>query len=300
MKLELKKRPPAERDLKKKSIIDRRLQSLSMRIRRKQIKALRNKPLKRGSDPSDPTQSPPDNKSLIKVNVSGNLRGMHNYHNPPDSEKMRKIRAMRRFYNKQMPVLQCSGCAYANVCPQFKAGYECAFLPFLNAHKVESEKDLVEYMKELLGAQMRRTHQALLMETLAGGAPSLETSEALNLAFMQLNTLHTKMADADKANISIETNDSSIISKIFGDLTSLKNQTKAAQAKPIEVSPVIQSISNSVDSPLLLEDRKADVNDALILEHTKEELEHAAEGVRKARKRSSGEQREVIVSVLEK
>src|SRR5439155_1653172 len=70
--------------------------------------------------------STPTVKASVKVNISGNRRGMHNL---ADTEHMRKVRAMRQFYGPKLPVLACSTCAFATSCPAFKAGYECSFLP---------------------------------------------------------------------------------------------------------------------------------------------------------------------------
>ncbi len=167
----------------------------------------------------------------LAVNVTGNLRGMNN---SDDSEHMKRVRAMRRFYNRQMPVLQCANCAFASSCPQFKAGYECAFLPFLNSHKIDSEGDLIAYMKELLGANIRRAHLNTIMETLGGGVPSLETSEALNLCFMQLAKLHELTSSQVSVSAELDS-EGTIIGRLFGNLGSLIEDTKQSVATPIEV-----------------------------------------------------------------
>jgi hypothetical protein len=174
------------------------------------------------------------------------------------------MRAMRRFYNKQMPVLQCSTCAFSTQCPQFRAGYECAFLPFLNSHRIETTEDLVSYMKELLGATMRRAHLSMLMETLSGAPPSMELSEALNLAFMQLKGLYETMTLRQTASVEIETKDSTIIGRLFGGLSSLLDHTKAVQVTPIMSMPLESQQVKEVETP------KNDVNLAVLQDYSKE------------------------------
>src|SRR6185436_14487660 len=110
--MRLRKHKPTlqEKDATKTNGLKKRLWKLSSSVRRKQLKSDAVKPLKRGSEAETLPVAPPDPKTVLKVNVSGNLRGIHNRINPPTSERMRKVRAMRRFYNKQMPVLACNNC----------------------------------------------------------------------------------------------------------------------------------------------------------------------------------------------
>jgi hypothetical protein len=211
-------------------------------------------------------------KTKLTVNIKGNLRGMHN---SGDSEHMKKVRAMRRFYNKQMPQLACTSCAFASACPQFKAGYECAFLPFLNSHKIEDERDMLNALKDMASAGVRRMHLATIMETLTGGTPTLETTEALNLTFMQLAKLHEISSKSNEASLTVETEDGGIINRIFGGLGNLLDSTREAQTKPIEVLP--EQLENPVDSSAVLVDSSVqDVNLDLLREHAREETDRAS------------------------
>lgn len=214
--------------------------------------------------------SPSHPRTVVKFNLSGNRRGMHNADRPPSSEHMRKIRAMRQFYNKQMPVLQCSSCSFASSCSKFRAGYECAFLPFLNAHRIRNETDLLESMQELCATGMRRAHLATIMETLTGAAPSLENSEALNLVFHQLKELH-ELTNNGGMGVTVETEDETIIGKLFGGLDKLINHTNQSRANPIDVPVTIKALPDA--EPLMPDVFNPDVNRDLIRAHTKADLE---------------------------
>ncbi len=194
-----------------------------------------------------------ETNAALGLNKSGNRTGMAN----SDPEKMRKVRALRRFYGKKMPNMQCSNCKFSATCPQYKAGYECAFTPMLKSHRIESEEDLVDYMRELVGANMRRAHQGLIMETLAGGDPSLETSEALNLAFGQLTKLFDLQRDADSVDVEIESNDSSIIGRVFGGLDELVDETE--QAKVLEESDYDLRLEDSDNESIVKDDFQNDL-----------------------------------------
>jgi hypothetical protein len=245
--------------------IKMRLTRLSQSRRREQLKQAQLPAQKRGATRLTLT-------GKIPLNKMGNRRGMHNVLNPPTSEQMKLIRAKRKIYNRQMPVLQCSGCAFATSCPQFKAGFECAYLPYLNSHKIESEEDLIDSMKNLCEAQMSRVHRQAMMETLTGAMPSLETAEAMNLAFMQLKTLHDKITEGE-VDATLETEDESIIGRLFGGLDELVDHTAAANDNPLDVAP---ALSHSPEAPKMLPAPSQTVNLELIREHTKDSLAQSA------------------------
>lgn len=161
----------------------------------------------------------------IATNANGNLRGMHN---SGKSEHMQKIRAMRKFYGPMMPVMKCDTCTISANCPQFKAGYECAFTPFLKSHGIKDEEDLVQYMKDLLGANLNRIHLALIMERVTGERPGIDLSEQLNSTFDQLARLTQMERDKDTTEIEFETDDNTIIGSLFGNLHELKSNTATA------------------------------------------------------------------------
>ena len=249
------KHPRAQKDENKSSAMRDKLKAISERKRKEQLALAA--PAAREVAPVSGA------KVTVRMNVSGNMRGMHA---AGDSAHMKKVRAMRRFYNKQMPVLQCSGCAFAASCPQYKAGYECAFLPFLDSHNVDSESDLIEAMKVMVSGNMRRAHLATLMETLSGGAPSLETSEALNLTFMQLKGLHETMTKS-QGEVTVE-GDETIIGRLFGNVGNLLDHTRKAVDSPIDVAPAQLP---ETERPLVLA-ADSDVNHEIVREHSVEEL----------------------------
>ena len=263
--LALKKKQPEERDAKKFGKLYFKLRKISEQKHLAEVKALSQVGKPRETAKAPPTV-PAAPTTKVTVNVSGNLRGMHLAGN---SEEMRRRRAMRQFYNKQMPVLSCSTCAFSSTCPQFKAGYQCAYLPFLDSHRIESEQDLIQAMQTVAGASVRRMHLATLMETLSGGAPSLETTEALALTFQQLAKLHE--ISAQQTSVTVETNDSGIIGRIFNGLESLVESTRQAHQTPIEVPPIF----SQEPKVAALEDHSSEVDEELIRAHSKDELARA-------------------------
>lgn len=215
-------------DGNRRSTLNKTLTKISEKQRRKEL-------VNDGKPASLPTT--PTTKLTVKLNAAGNMRGL-SAASRRTPEEMSRIRKMRKFYGKMMPVPQCNSCAYSANCPQMRAGYECAFLPFLNSHEIKDMDDLMSYMEELLGANMRRAHQTVIMETLAGGSPSIETSEQLALLFSQLKDLHN-LKKSEMAEMTLETSDTSIIGQLFGDMNSLLKSTDEALKSPIDVPALI-------------------------------------------------------------
>lgn len=237
-----------------------------------------------------------DTKITVTMNRNGNRRGMHNAENPPSSEQMKRARSMRKLWNAQMPKLHCSNCQFSAQCPQYRAGYVCAFLPFLDAHKIESEDDLVFYMKELLALGTSRIQQIVIMERLSGAKPSLEVSEAIAYQFNQLLQLHTSMQKASQVSISVESSDKSVIGTLFGDLGSLITSTQNAKNQPLD-APFFAQDTNIIDVPSapLLPEKSGD-NDLLReLVSLKENAKTQKEAVKISTLNPAPEQEELTV-----
>jgi len=159
-----------------------------------------------------------------QLNKRGDKRGMHLKDNPRGSEFYKKIRAMRKIYNKQMPVLACNACSFSASCPKYRAGYECFYVPFLRSHNVTDERSLLDEMKNLVSSNMSRLHLAKTFETLGGGSPSLEVTEASSLIFNQMKDLYELMTDIEEEEAEFEEN--SIIGQLFGNIDLLAAHTE--------------------------------------------------------------------------
>ena len=73
----------------------------------------------------------------------------------------------------------------------------------------------------------------LIMERLSGAKPDIDTSEALSHVFSQLMQLHERLTQADDATLEIESQDGTIIGRLFGGLDRLLGQTKDAYTNPV-------------------------------------------------------------------
>lgn len=184
------------------------------RLATSKVKSIRLVPRKGINDESECTDL-----EAKKTNRGENNRG--------NSEWMRKVRSMRKFYGKQMPKLACNSCSFQNSCPKFRAGYECAFIPFLQSHEIRNEKDLVEEMKTMATANVQRMHMASAFETLSGSAPSLDLTESMNGVFNQMKELYNLMMDVEETETDLQVSDT-VIGKLFGNLDELVGSASEA------------------------------------------------------------------------
>lgn len=232
---------------------------LCMKIRRKKVKVARAKSTPKKESSARATFLVPSKGKAL--NKTGDRRGMHMAEKPPSSARMKQIRKMRRFDNPMLPKQQCNNCSFSSQCPQFRANYVCAFLPFLKAHKIESIKDLLFYCKELVAANMQRTHLALIMEKMTGGMPSQEISEQLQLSFDQLLNLHQRMTDSKiSAEISMDEN-GSVVKRIFGPIDEMSKALARVKSRPIDVTSIVDQRAEQ-DEKLALTAPEDEVVDA--------------------------------------
>lgn len=183
------------------------LNRVSELVRSEELRSLATPPL-----PRNPSATPPASKPISVASLAA------------APLKMRKL------WNPALPSLKCSNCAFSTQCSQYRMGYECAFLPFLTSHKIESVADLKFYMKELLTEGIRRAQTGMLMETLTGAAPSLELTEALNGLYHQFsNALQLEMKTAGGSD-ELEASHN-VIGDLFGSMETLVSSTRAAKAQ---------------------------------------------------------------------
>lgn len=221
----------------------------------------------------------------IKTNKIGDFRGK----NPAshfDSETARLARAKRKIYNKKMPVLACNSCVYSANCPEFKAGYVCAYNELINSHSLETLEEQHEALKNIALAGMRRFHLATAMETLSGAPPSLELTETSALIFGMVKQYTETLNGTTEVTIE----EGGVIGELFGGLGNLLGETTKAIENPPDLLPAV-----SADNPALANADESKVVVEVANDYIKMGLE-SSEDSAKSRK----VQRKVIEATLSK
>lgn len=177
-----------------------------------------------------------------------------------NEDTKRKWKA-RSFFGRHLTTLQCNNCTISRVCPKFKAGYECAYLPYLNSHKIETAGDLIRYMKQFAENSMRRAQLMSIQESASGGMPSLEASEALDMAFKQLKDLHTVITEENEESVELE-GSHSLIGSIFGGMKAKKLLEETREMK--RVDPIVDIPQTPVPQATAAELQAQDISAELI------------------------------------
>jgi hypothetical protein len=235
MKLKLSGKYLKQKDQKLAAKVNKRLTQLSVQTRQAELKAdAQAKPRENSTLNSAAPRS--DGAGRPAVSIVIKKTGTKDAPQTQLTGQQQVLRKARKFYGRHLPVLACNSCTLSRVCPKFRAGFECAFLPFLHSHSVETTTDLVTYMKDFVGNSMRRAQLMNIIETANGGMPSVETSEALDMAFRQLKELHGVMSERTEESVSIE-GDESLIGTIFGGMQA--KQLLDATREMKRVDPVV-------------------------------------------------------------
>jgi hypothetical protein len=87
-----------------------------------------------------------------------------------------KVRKPKNVYSDLYPKLACNTCYKSGDCPQYKAGFVCAFDKMFKRFDSRNLEDVVESMQGMANFNMERLQRAMLFETLDGGMPTPEVT----------------------------------------------------------------------------------------------------------------------------
>jgi len=120
----------------------------------------------------------------------------------------------------------------SRTCPKYKAGYECGYNPFLNAHEIRSAEDVKNYMQMLAAEMMRQVQLRSMIETANGAPPTLETMEAMALASQNLLKLHEVMQETGTVEAEITAEGGPVGALFTGmSLTEINDETASMLSK---------------------------------------------------------------------
>jgi hypothetical protein len=139
--------------------------------------------------------------------------------------------------SKKMPNLACDNCPHIQVCPQYRAGFVCAFLREFEAQLLveEGESPEMSAVKSILIEQVKRAKRALLFETFEGGLINKDTSRVLRDVTHAAHLLHQMKNPVVKLAPGVQQPSApagdSILGKLFGDM--LQGKAKDAQVEAV-------------------------------------------------------------------
>lgn len=81
----------------------------------------------------------------------------------------KKVRKPKNVYSEKYPKLVCNNCYKSGDCPQFKAGYVCAFDRMMKRFDSRNYEDVVDAMASMVNNNLERMQRAMMFETMDGG-----------------------------------------------------------------------------------------------------------------------------------
>lgn len=146
----------------------------------------------------------------------------------------KKVRRPKDIYSSKYPKLNCDTCYKSGDCPEYKAGFVCAFDKMFKRFDTRNSEDVVEAMSSIVNHNLERLQRAMLFETMDGGmatpevtglidqnAKLLEKLQQLQQTRAQtiLQQRRTIMSDGTETienSMSLNPQEGGILSKIFG------------------------------------------------------------------------------------
>lgn len=160
----------------------------------------------------------------------------------------KKVHKPKQIYSKKFPKLACDTCFNAAKCPEYKAGYACAYSKLFDKFDTRDMADIIQAMQGIVNFSLGRLQRGMLTEMLSGGMPSGEVSQLMNQSMGYLGQLkqmyehgssevlrQTKIIreDGTQEMTTQVTNPKSggILEKIFGGMGSTSEDAKQEEAK---------------------------------------------------------------------
>lgn len=147
----------------------------------------------------------------------------------------RKVLKPKKLYSKKFPKLACDTCFNAQKCPEYKAGYVCAYNKMFERFNTRDMGDVIQAMQGIVDFSLMRLQRGMITEVLEGGLPNGEVSGMMNQTMSLLNQLQRMYEYGSREVIKQTTvlredgtqetttqvsnpQSTGILAKIFGDL----------------------------------------------------------------------------------
>ena len=159
----------------------------------------------------------------------------------------------KKVYSDKYPKLSCDTCYAAAKCPEYKAGYVCAYNKMFNRFSTRDMSDIIQSVQGMVEYNMSRMQKAMIMETLNGTIdPTVTGLMDTNIRYMQmlkqmyengspevLRQTKVVRADGTQETTTSITNPQGggIMEKLLGSLMQKPEEPKEEEKEVIDVAP---------------------------------------------------------------
>lgn len=163
------------------------------------------------------------------------------------------VRKPKKVYSTKYPKFACDTCYAAQKCPEFKAGYVCAYHKMFNRFDTRDMADIIQAMQGMVEHNMTRMQRAMVMEVLNGTVdPQVTGFIEQNMRLMMnlkqlyefgspevLRQTRIVRADGSREETTQITNPQGggILERLFGNLTENPKDDTIVEAEVVSEQP---------------------------------------------------------------
>lgn len=176
----------------------------------------------------------------------------------------RKVLKPKKMFSKKFPKLACDTCYAAQKCPEYKAGYACAYNKIFDKFETRNMEDIIQAMQGIADFSLSRLQKVMMFEILDGGLPSADTTQLINQTMGILNNMkniyesgsvevirQTNILRSDgtrESTMSIHNPSSGgILEKIFGNLTPSDEPDEEDEKLAIDKDKIVEAKSEIIE-----------------------------------------------------
>ena len=104
----------------------------------------------------------------------------------------------KKMYSNKYPKMACDSCVNAQRCPEYKAGYACAYNKMFERFNTRDMGDIIQAMQGIVDFSLVRLQRGMMTETMSGGIPDPNVSNMMNQTMGLLTQLQRMYASGSQ------------------------------------------------------------------------------------------------------
>ena len=95
----------------------------------------------------------------------------------------------KKMYSEKYPKTSCDSCMMAQKCPEYKAGYVCAYNKMFSRFDTRDMGDVIQAMQGITDFSLMRLQRGMMFEMMEGGLPDPNVTNMMNQSMTLLNQM---------------------------------------------------------------------------------------------------------------
>ncbi len=146
----------------------------------------------------------------------------------------KKVRRPKDIYSSKYPRINCDTCYKSGDCPEYRAGFVCAFDKMFKRFDTRNSEDVMDAMSSMINHNLERLQRAMMFEIMDGGMPTVEVTGLIDqnakllekfqqikqtnaqTVLQQRRTIMMDGTETIENSMSVNPSSGGILSQIFG------------------------------------------------------------------------------------